>query len=83
MKLETFVYDQIMAVCNPEQMELLMRYDHYAVNVRGRLGVMVTDEWMRHYEWESANLLQVVFAAAEAYPSAPPAVQALIDNLTL
>ena len=80
---ETLVRNQIIAVYSPEQMELLMHYDHYAVNVQGRLGVMLSDEWMSHYEWEDTKLLRVVFDAVEAYPLAPPAVQALIDDLTV
>lgn len=77
------VHEQIVAACRPEQMDLLMHYDHYAVKVGGRFGVLLTNEWMAHYEWESTTMLQVVFGACAAYPLAPAAVQTVIDDLTM
>ncbi len=78
------VFDQVVAQCRRELAELLLPYDHHRVWVRGRPGVMLTYEWMMQMELPETLPLKVVFpppSTANAHPFAPPAVQAIIDQL--
>lgn len=68
------------ALCTPEQVEQLIRYDHHRVNVGGRPGVMLTYHWMSEDAAEPF-MLHVVFQYAEKHPPAPPEIQAIIDQL--
>jgi hypothetical protein len=73
--------NQASAICTPEQAEILVNYDHHAVRVNGRLGVMLTYAWMPVEEHVGPFVLTVVFHYAEKHPMAPEAIQSVIDGL--
>jgi hypothetical protein len=74
--------DQAVAICTQEQAEKLVNYDHHTVHVSGRLGVMLTYEWMPVDEHTGPFVLTVVFHHAEKHPHAPEEVQSIVDGLT-
>jgi hypothetical protein len=57
-------------------------YDHYVVHVNGRLGVMLTYEWMPVEEHSGPLVLTVVFHYAEKHPRAPQEIQSIVDGLS-
>ncbi|HJS18178.1 MAG TPA: hypothetical protein VJ785_05495 [Anaerolineales bacterium] len=73
---------QAVAVCTREQAEQLLGYDHHVVQVNGRVGVMLTYEWMPLEERAGPFVLTVVFQHVEKHPSAPAQIQAVIDGLS-
>lgn len=74
-----------VARCTVEQARQLIDFDHHAVRIAGRLGVMLTFPWMeRLVEGETlAEPLElvVVFEHAAGHPLAPGTVQAVVDRL--
>ena len=74
--------DQAVAICTREQAEQLVKYDHHAVNVKGRMGVMLTYEWLPVEEHTGPFALTVVFHHAEKHPRAPEEVQSIVDELS-
>jgi hypothetical protein len=73
--------DQAIAICTRQQAEQLVNYDHHAIQVSDRLGVMLTYEWMPLEEHIGPFVLTVVFHYAEKHPPAPAAIQSLVDEL--
>ena len=73
--------DRAIAICTRDQVEQLVNYDHHAVNVNGRMGVMLTYEWMPVEEHTGPFVLTVVFHYAEKHPRAPEEVQSIVDGL--
>ncbi len=82
--VENFSEGQV-ARCTVEQAQQLIDFDHHAVRVAGRLGVMLTFPWMERLvqgERLAEPLeLVVIFEHAAGHPLAPWAVQAVIDRL--
>lgn len=74
--------NQAIALCTREQVEALVNYDHHTVRVDGRLGVMLTYEWMPVEEHSGPFVLTVVFHYAEKHPPAPEAIQSIVDQLS-
>jgi hypothetical protein len=79
---ETTYPDQLIAVCTRAQAELLSAYDHHTVRVQGQLGVLLTYPWWPVEDASEPFLLTIVFHYAQQHPPAPPAIQAVIDQLT-
>jgi hypothetical protein len=73
--------NQAVAICTRAQAEALVNYDHHTARVGGRLGVMLTYEWMPLEEHAGPFVLTVVFHYAEKHPPAPEAIQAIVDEL--
>jgi hypothetical protein len=73
--------DQAIAICSREQAEKLAGYDHHCVNVSGRLGVLLTSEWIPVGEHQGPFVLTVVFHHTESHPPAPHQVQTIVDRL--
>jgi hypothetical protein len=73
--------DQAVAICTTDQAEQLVNYDHHRINVSGRAGVLLTDEWMPVEEHIGPFVLTVVFHHADAHPPAPDEIQAIVDRL--
>ncbi|HJR80298.1 MAG TPA: hypothetical protein VJ821_09520 [Anaerolineales bacterium] len=73
--------NQAVAICTREQAEQLVKYDHHVVNVKGRLGVMLTYEWMPVEEYAGPFVLTVVFHHAEKHPRAPEEIQVIVEAL--
>jgi hypothetical protein len=74
--------NQAVAICTREQAETLANYDHHTVRVNGRPGVMLIYEWMPLEEHTGPFVLTVVFHYAEKHPSAPEAIQSIVDGLS-
>ncbi len=74
--------NQAIAICTREQAQHLVNYDHHVVVVHGRMGVMLTYEWMPLEEHEGPFILTIVFHHAEKHPRAPDEVQSVVDGLT-
>ena len=74
--------DQAVAICTRQQAEKLVGYDHHVVQVDGRAGVMLTNEWMPFEEHTGPFLLTVVFHYAEKHPPAPKEIQSIVDGLS-
>lgn len=74
--------DQAIAICTREQAEQLVNYDHHVVSVKGRLGVMLTYEWMPVEDYTGPFILTIVFHHAGQHPPAPEEVQSIVDGLT-
>lgn len=72
---------QATAICTRTQAQQLVRYDHHAIRVNGRRGVMLTYPWMPVEEHAGPFVLTVVFQYAEKHPTAPEDIQALVDGL--
>lgn len=73
--------NQAIAICTREQAEHLVNYDHHVVQVKGRLGVMLTYEWMPVEEHEGPFVLTIVFHHAGEHPRASVQVQSIVDGL--
>lgn len=73
--------NQAVAICTREQAQRLVSYDHHTVDVNGRLGVMLTYEWMPVEEHAGPFILTVVFQHAEKHPRAPEEIQAIVGGL--
>jgi len=73
--------NQAIAICNREQAEQLVNYDHHMVNVNGRPGVMLTYEWMPVEEHAGPFVLTVVFQHTEKHPRAPEEIQSIVDGV--
>ncbi|HZY41882.1 MAG TPA: hypothetical protein VFF59_07760 [Anaerolineae bacterium] len=73
--------DRAVANCSAEQAQRLMRFDHHRVRVQDRSGVMLTYDWLMDAAPRDRYELVVVFQYAAAHPTAPPDVQAVIDQL--
>ena len=73
--------NQATAICTRAQAEQLVNYDHHRINVSGRAGVLLTDEWMPVDEHIGPFVLTVVFHHADAHPPAPDEIQAIVDRL--
>ncbi len=73
--------DQAVAICTQEQARQLVDFDHHTVRISGRLGVMLTNEWMPLEEHAPPFLLTVVFRYADSHPAAPAEIQTLVDGL--
>ena len=73
--------DQAVAICTREQASQLVDFDHHTVRINGRLGVMLTYEWMPLEEHAPPFLLTVVFRYADKHPTAPAEIQTLVDSL--
>ncbi len=73
--------DQAVAICTHEQARQLVDFDHHTVRISGRLGVMLTNEWMPLEEHAPPFLLTVVFRYADSHPFAPAEIQSLVDGL--
>ena len=73
--------NQAVAICTREQAEQLVNYDHHVVKVNGRLGVMLTYDWMPVEEHAGPFVLTVVFHHAEKHPRAPEEIQAIVEGL--
>jgi hypothetical protein len=71
-----------VAVCTREQAEQLEKYDHHAVRVNGRPGIMLTYEWMPVEEHAGPFVLTVVFQHTEKHPRAPEEIQSVVDRLS-
>jgi hypothetical protein len=74
--------NQAAAICTREQAGQLVNYDHHVVHVDGRLGVMLTYDWMPLEEHTGPFVWTVVFHHAEKHPRAPEAIQSIVDKLT-
>jgi len=74
--------DQAVAICTREQAGQLVHYDHHVVNVNGRMGVMLTYEWMPIEAHQGPFLLTVVFHHTAGHPSAPEEIQSLVGELS-
>jgi hypothetical protein len=74
--------NQAIAICTRQQAERLANYDHHVVQVNGRVGVMLTYEWMPLEEHAGPFVLTVVFHHAEKHPPAPEEIQSIVDGLT-
>jgi hypothetical protein len=74
--------NQAVAICTATQAEQLVKYDHHVVRVHGRLGVLLTYEWMPMEEHTGPFVLTVIFHHAEKHPPAPQAIQSIVDELT-
>lgn len=72
---------QAVAICSREQAAQLANYDHHCVSVSGKVGVLLTYEWMPIEEHAGPFLLTIVFHHAEAHPPAPAEIQAIVDRL--
>lgn len=73
--------DQAIAICTPEQAAQLVNYDHHRVTISGRVGVLLTYEWMPIEEHAGPFVLTVVFHHAEGHPPAPVEIQAVVNDL--
>ena len=73
--------DQAVALCTREQAQQLTGYDHHVVQVDGRDGVMLTYEWMPVEEHSGPFVLTVVFRHVHGHPTAPAAIQSIVDGL--
>ncbi len=73
--------DQAVALCTREQAEKLADYDHYVVQVNGRAGVMLTQEWKPLEEPNCPFVLTVVFHHVEKHPPAPEEIQTVVNEL--
>ena len=73
--------NQAVAICTRARAETLVHDDHHVVHVNGRLGVMLTYEWMPLEEHSGPFVLTVVFHYAEKHPRAPEAIQSVVDEL--
>ena len=73
--------DQAVAICTREQARQLVDFDHHTVRIQGRLGVMLTNEWMPLEEHAPPFLLTVVFRYADRHPAAPAEIQSLVNRL--
>lgn len=73
--------NQSIAVCTREQAEQLVKYDHHVVEVNGRVGVMLTYEWMPVEAHTGPFVLTVVFHHAEKHPRVPREIQSIVDEL--
>ena len=73
--------NQAVAICTREQAEALVNYDHHTVQVNGRLGVMLTYEWMPLEAHTGPFVLTVVFHYADKHPRASEAIQSIVDEL--
>ena len=38
--------DQAIAICTREQAEQLVLYDHQGISLSGRIGILLTQEWL-------------------------------------
>jgi hypothetical protein len=74
--------NQAVAICTREQAQQLVNYDHHVLEVSGRLGVMLTYDWMPIREHAGPFILTVVFHHAEKHPRAPQEIQSIVDELT-
>jgi len=73
---------ELFAVCNRQQAEQLVNYDHHHIRVNARLGIMLTYHWMPLEDAVEPLLLKVVFHdSARQHPPAPPDVHNVIMNL--
>lgn len=73
--------NQAVAICTREQAQQLVNYDHHVIDVNGRLGVMLTYEWMPVEEHSGPFVLTVVFHHVEKHPRAPQEIQSIVDEL--
>ena len=73
--------DQAIAICTREQAKQLVDFDHHTVRINGRLGVMLTYEWMPLEKHSPPFLLTVVFRYADRHPAAPAEIQTLVNRL--
>ena len=73
--------NQSIAVCTREQAEQLVKYDHHVVEVNGRVGVMLTYEWMPVEAHTGPFVLTVVFHHTEKHPRVPQGIQSIVDEL--
>ena len=73
--------DQAVAICAREQARQLVDFDHHTVRIQGRLGVMLTNEWIPLEEHAPPFLLTVVFRYADRHPAAPAEIQSLVNRL--
>ena len=72
------------AVCPADAVELLRSYDHHTVWLQGRRALLRTYHWADEEprDAEAGRPFQVSFTYAAGHPPAPPAVQAVVDELT-
>lgn len=72
------------ATCPPSMVPLLLRYDHHVVVIRGRSALLLTYHWASDAPVDASNprRLEVSFTYAAGHPTAPPNVQAAVDQLT-
>ncbi len=73
--------DQAVAICSPEHAAQLAEYDQYQVIVAGRIGLLLTKEWLPLESHSGPFILTVVFHHVEEQPPAPEHIQAIIDGL--
>jgi hypothetical protein len=73
--------DQAVAICTPEQAGQLVHYDHQCISVSGRMGLILTQEWIPLEDHVGPFILTVVFHDTHSHASAPMEIQTLIDRL--
>jgi hypothetical protein len=73
--------DQAVAICSREHAEQLASYDHHQVTVSGRIGVLLTAEWLPTESHVGPFILTVVFHHVDEYPPAPESIQLIVDTL--
>lgn len=83
MHMNTPTVEQLTATCSRAQARCLLPYDHHAVTIAGRRGVLLTYPWMAApLETQPEPFCErVAMRYAELHPPAPAAVQAVIDQL--
>lgn len=70
----------MLAYCDRDMRKRILPYDHYVVEVEGRLGVLFTYHWYMETP-TYRNLLIVVFEHVEQYPFAPEELQLAMKAL--
>lgn len=73
--------DQAIAICSREQAEQLAGYDHHQVTVSGRIGVLLTAEWLPLESHVGPFILTVVFHHVDECSPAPESIQTIVDTL--
>lgn len=73
--------DQAIAICTREQAEQLVTYHHHRVILSGRVGLLLTNEWIPIEGHVGPFILTIVFHKLESHPVAPESIQTLVDGL--
>lgn len=71
------------AECPRADAALLLRHDHHTVWIDGRRALLLTYRWMEGAIDDDREALpfEVSFTYASGHPSAPAAVQAVVDRI--
>ena len=71
------------ATCTPEDVAILLRYDHHVVQIEGRPALLLTYHLAAEsaVDQRAAPSFEISFTYARGHPAGPASVQAVVDRL--